>query len=1768
MTHRWSWRLWARSLLLTGLLVGGVCVQRPAVAQPAPPVPASPEVEPRLGPVARLVGVELGASARDLIAAVGKRRERCSWARHDALVCQRAGGEADAAVMTTYWLQGGLVANVYELTELTGASPAAATRGYPYLVAAHRALVDRVVAGVGAPGESADFAVLGFASLGDAEKAQVVGHGQAGLEQVWRLPAAQVRASLRGEQGRPRLILAVEAPAPAGLPAVSASVVCTSDAVAAAALGLFSPDPARRTASARVLGACRVADATPSLARALDGEQDAQVRVATATALGDVGNPAGQPALRDVLEKTREAGELRRVLVAALAKTGDPAPARATLADRRADDETRAAALLALVATGAAPSAEALGEAGAGAGPKLAAALATAKAPPAAGPVVPGGSSPGSPPGSPPGSSPGFSPGFPPGSLSGSPVPSPGSLPPGAAGAPFALGDVPRLPLGRAPAPAPAAAPAGPVDGTALAITTSILAGGAWGGSLSLLADQRSTGVVMLIGSAGAVIGGGTAWGLTRFGLRPTREQALFYTHSLATGALAGWLAYAGSGAHSERLKWGLLVGGESLGVAAGIAGARLWTWQPRQLVLANSLLFATGLGALGVRRTVFPDRPIEVTPLTGYGVVPAAILAAAASRHLELSAQDPLFMLSAAAGTGWTAGLIAAGASDTALFGHGRGQGAMIAGLGLGYVGATALASFVEVSPGEIGRTAGTLVMGNLLGLGVHMLAAPDSSGRWALGAGLSGVGLEVLRNRAVAAGILHPGPAATSMALAGGAYGSLTWLGALAAASSGEPDARVPGGALTFGITGLVAGIVASSYFQPDTADLATTTAGTSLGALAGLGVVRLAVAERGVADFAGVAAGASLGFAGSAAFAHADRLRPPDVGAGFFGAGYGLLWGTLLPSLTQPSFEPGRATQGGALLGVSAGAIGAAVFAHGARATGADVTVPAAAGLLGLGIGGGLGMMSEVDGSRPVRIGAVVGSAGLLATSLVLEPQLRLATELGPNAPGLALAGALAGGFHGLLAVEVLSPDHAGSLGVRQQYGGAIAGASAGLASGLVLSKWLRPTGYDYVAALTASALGHSLGFGLGHLTIDEVTSTDPTAWRAPALRLGGAALGLAGTAAFVHTHALRGTDVAASIEGGALGATVGVLLPTLRDEDFSGGRATTGAAHVGLALGAFGGAAWSYATDATPADLVRSTVGALDGAFTGLGYGMLLDGEGTTRGRRTGLVLGSVAGLAIGGAAWPRGEIGTGDRALVLGLASLGGWNGYWLTSLGHASDAEVRTQDRWGAIFAGAGTGSFLATALVPFVEVDSDRSENALGLNALLAGAGAGVGGLASDRHDAVAGGILAGGAAGLLLGATLHEHIDITSDDTPLLAVAGVEGAWLGAWVPQLFLPSESVEARHVWGGMAAGGLGTLAVATLATDGAPLSSSRAGLGMTGGAVAAAIFGGGALLGDDLDSRSRVGLLVGGSVLGFGGGLVLAPYFDFRERAVQYAALGAALGTGEGLVFAWAGRAGSGQETAGAALVGAGMGTTLGLASAGSSSFTAQRGLASAGFGAWGAWMGAFGGALVNRDAREVTLGGLLGLNAGVLAGYGLLRTEAVAPSDFGWLSLFGAAGTAVGGGVGAALSSKENPGPVLAGLAAGPLVGMGVGALVLPRLRTIGGPAGSASTPSASRLRIVRAASAAYTADAVDAVAAKLGPVPTAPDGSSITSVELRERHPRSEGFLRPALLRLQQVVDVGQVVPIVGALPAPRGTSPEGSGPPLMVGLAGTLR
>src|SRR5205807_8049417 len=90
--------------------------------------------------------------------------------------------------------------------------------------------------------------------------------------------------------------------------------------------------------------------------------------------------------------------------------------------------------------------------------------------------------------------------------------------------------------------------------------------------NLGLLGGQQLSGLSpqLLLGTAGAVIGFGTSWGLSRFGVHPTLEQAGWYANTTAWGTLAGLTAWSASGSTNTKLQYGSLVLGEAAGMIGG----------------------------------------------------------------------------------------------------------------------------------------------------------------------------------------------------------------------------------------------------------------------------------------------------------------------------------------------------------------------------------------------------------------------------------------------------------------------------------------------------------------------------------------------------------------------------------------------------------------------------------------------------------------------------------------------------------------------------------------------------------------------------------------------------------------------------------------------------------------------------------------------------------------------------------------------------------------------------------------------------------------------------------------------------------------------------------------------------------------------------------------------------------------------------------------------------------------------------------------------
>jgi len=240
--------------------------------------------------------------------------------------------------------------------------------------------------------------------------------------------------------------------------------------------------------------------------------------------------------------------------------------------------------------------------------------------------------------------------------------------------------------------------------------------------------------------------------------------------------------------------------------------------------------------------------------------------------------------------------------------------------GLSAGYVAAIAASPFIDVTGSQSLVGAGALLVGNSIGLGTHMLIAPENSPQWKLGAGLGGVGL--LAAGAVAAPYLRVGPQAAGMGAAGLLYGASTW-GLANRAAGRSSDARLGGGILAFAPVAGIVGALASSKFDPDPADYATTAATTALGMSAGMGVGMVATQTQGNGEFIGVLGGSAAGLAAGAVLAHTTRLQAPDFGGAALGATQGILLGQLVPTLQLDNWQGSRTTTGATWLGLSAGA-----------------------------------------------------------------------------------------------------------------------------------------------------------------------------------------------------------------------------------------------------------------------------------------------------------------------------------------------------------------------------------------------------------------------------------------------------------------------------------------------------------------------------------------------------------------------------------------------------------------------------------------------------------------------------------------------------------------------------------------------------------------------------------------------------------------------------------------------------------------------------
>jgi hypothetical protein len=749
-------------------------------------------------------------------------------------------------------------------------------------------------------------------------------------------------------------------------------------------------------------------------------------------------------------------------------------------------------------------------------------------------------------------------------------------------------------------------------------------------------------------------------------------------------------------------------------------------------------------------------------------------------------------------------------------------------------------------------------------------MLAEPNGP-HWALGAGLGGVGYAL--GAVALAPHLRLGSDWPGTMTAGLAYGAGTWLLASAASyTDSTPRARVVGGALAGGVAGGTVGLIASEFIKPDAADYGTAAAAAAAGMSAGLGVARLTTADKGTPDMIGVLAGSAVGFAGGATFAHYSQLRPPSLLAGGLGSAFGLFAGTLAPTLGDANWSASRRTFGGSWLGAGVGAAGGTALARWLDAGYKQDVVALTGGTLGLGMGFGAGLMLSEANLRPARIGAVAAPAVLAGGALLLDRSLHLSDSLGLSALPVVGMGAGVGMLEGGLLADVVAVRDSNSR-TRQLEGGVLLGASAGVAGGLVLSKFVQPRGRDYVGLGAATMLGLSLGQGIGRMAVTPEKQGDFL----PSLRLAGSLTGFAGGAWAMHSLDWRWTDNLAGLYGSGFGGLVGafvpsVLVPSLRETDDD--RFLSGGASTGMAVGGLAAAAAAHATGASASQVNFAAAATTLGLGTGLGLGMAWPDD-SSQPERIGLVAGSLGFVASALALDYKLHLSSGEGLtepgyMALAGAVVGGAEGALLAGAMDPSGlvgSTPRTRLAGGVLF-GTSLGASSGFLLSRFTRPAENEFLPALLGSALGGTLGFGVSMLAVEqagRSDTLA---AMGGSLGALAGAAAVAHVGQLKLDAPALLTGAAYGGLVGALAPTLADQSWPGWTRKSTGGLLAGGAGgalTGSVIVAATHASPKQTGVAALGGLDGLLMG--LGLGMALPNASSQPERIGLVAGS--LGF-----------------------------------------------------------------------------------------------------------------------------------------------------------------------------------------------------------------------------------------------------------------------------------------------------------
>lgn len=679
----------------------------------------------------------------------------------------------------------------------------------------------------------------------------------------------------------------------------------------------------------------------------------------------------------------------------------------------------------------------------------------------------------------------------------------------------------------------------------------------------------------------------------------------------MGTGAwLGAWTAPLLRSTSSDRVGGGALAGA-GVGAIAGAAWTQLQSDRQEEEVLIDGAFGALLGGGVSL---VLGSQARRNAALVQTGTVLGLGLGMGLAPYTTFSAKDrDLVALSTLLGA-WH------GAWSPDLFGSDLSElrpGASAIGASVGFAAGSLASQFVEVGRGSVAEIGMLTLASEAVGAGVGFtVGGLNTQTRAALfhGAGAAGFAAAAW----LAPHTKYQDDDATqilSTALIGGLAGVLApslW-------TIDVDNAQRSGGLLAGVGAGALAGMVLTQTHRVDLGDQLESSLWGAMGASVGTGATLMVPGSSQRLRAGLVGGGALLGLGAGMAMAPGTEITDADAALYALSSSLGAWHGGWLSSIWGDSSASDRA--GGALLGMGAGWVAAAVASPWTEIRTQQVLQGGLIWGAGTGLGAGLGLLLPAfDAQATAGLMEGLGAAGLV-TGIVLSDRLRLGDGDMALVPASTLLGAGLGLTLPTLAGQQMSEDARGA--------GVLLGASAGLLTSFGLAQFIEPSFDDVMEASALSLLGQGLGLGLGWMLPDSGE-------RLRFALLDGA--GAAGLAAglWLAPHTEFDDDSLTTLTlGAAMGAGFGGLTPAYWNGALSNspGAELAGGVLLGATVGLASAAVLDQAADLSATTRNQALLGASLGALTGGGFGLLFSEDdrvlaGLTQG------LGLAGALAIG------------------------------------------------------------------------------------------------------------------------------------------------------------------------------------------------------------------------------------------------------------------------------------------------------------------------------------------------------------------------------------------------------------------------------------------------------------------------------------------------------------------------------------------------------